>query len=99
MREFPIDLTDTVHIQVRFTLKGRSVQRYAVVLVAEIDGQERTIRLYDNAHGHNEMHRYTRRDDKQDPVRQPDDENGKAMREAIDAIRHGWEGMIAGWDR
>lgn len=96
---FPVFLTDTARIAVRFRLNGRRVERYSVVLVAEIDGRERTIRLYDNTHGHNEMHRYTRSEDKQDAENLGDGDAGRAMREAIESIRDGWEGMITGWDR
>jgi hypothetical protein len=31
-----------------------------VVLVAEVNGRKETVRVYDGAHGKNELHRYTR---------------------------------------
>lgn len=39
---------------------------YSVVLIyRDSNGTDQTVRVYDNAHGQNEMHRYTRRGGKQ----------------------------------
>jgi hypothetical protein len=40
-------------------LRGRPLERYAVMLQLQIEGRWQTIRLLDNAHGEHDMHRYT----------------------------------------
>jgi hypothetical protein len=47
-------------LSVEFTTQGREITDYAVVLLLEVGDGTETIRVYDGAHGHNEMHRYTR---------------------------------------
>jgi hypothetical protein len=39
----------------------RDVIDYAIVLLVKENEQAKTVRVYDGAHGVNEMHRYTRR--------------------------------------
>lgn len=51
-------------LRVEFTTGGREITDYAVVLLLALDGSTETIRVYDGAHGHNEMHRYTRSEGK-----------------------------------
>jgi hypothetical protein len=46
-------------LRVEFTTDGREITDYAVVLLLAIGDGTETIRVYDGAHGHNEMHRYT----------------------------------------
>jgi hypothetical protein len=46
-------------LRVQFTTQGRDVVDYAVVLLLETEKGTETIRVYDGAHDHNEMHRYT----------------------------------------
>jgi hypothetical protein len=45
-------------MRVQFTTQGRDVVDYAVVLLRDTEKGLETIRVYDSAHGHNEMHRY-----------------------------------------
>lgn len=45
--------------RIRVELKGRPLERYAVMLQLWIKGHWRTIHLFDNAHGNHDMHRYT----------------------------------------
>jgi hypothetical protein len=52
-------------IQVEFTIEQRDVVDHSVVLMFEDEGGLRTVRVYDGAHGVNEMHRYTRAGGKQ----------------------------------
>lgn len=56
--------------------RGRDVIDYSVVLVIEVDGRMETVRVYDGAHGENELHRYTREGAKQD---------GPSVTEMLDA--------------
>jgi hypothetical protein len=52
-------------LRVEFTTDGREITDYAVILLLALDGSTETVRVYDGAHGYNEMHRYTRSDGKQ----------------------------------
>ncbi|MHB1569372.1 MAG: hypothetical protein ACYC0H_09220 [Solirubrobacteraceae bacterium] len=59
-----------------------------------------TARVYDNAHGHNEMHRHTLSGGKQaGEAFSPEGDFGVAMRTARDEILAGYEKMIEGWQR
>jgi hypothetical protein len=44
---------------------SENVVDYSVVLLIEVHDQMETVRLYDGAHGENELHRYTRKAGKQ----------------------------------
>lgn len=56
-----IDFTFGAVIWVDFTTVRGKVVDYTVVLFRESDVGLETIRVYDSAHGFNEMHRYTRK--------------------------------------
>jgi hypothetical protein len=60
--EYLLDAMPRVLIVVEFKTaqRGREVTDYSVVLVVEIDGRREAVRLYDGAHGENEVHKYTR---------------------------------------
>lgn len=95
--ELPLDYVLWAILRVEFTTQGKEVTDYAVMLLYEIEGRTETIRLYDGAHGHNEMHRYTRSAGKQRerpciavPV-------GNGMRAAIAEIKSSYREMIEGW--
>ena len=81
-------------IHVEFTTVGRDVVDYVVVLLVEMDGKLETVRVYDGAHGKNELHRYTRRDGKQAAEIVHDGSLGEGMRAAIEQVEHGFEAMI-----
>ena len=40
-------------------MEGRPLELYAIMLQLRIEGRWQTIRLFDNAHGYHDMHRYT----------------------------------------
>src|SRR5437868_15368284 len=63
--EQPLDVLETVRLFVEFATRRDEVLQYALILVAEVDGCAETIRVYDAAHGCNEMHRYTKQLGKQ----------------------------------
>jgi hypothetical protein len=86
-----------VFMHVRFTTYRRDVVDYAVVLLIEGQGDAETVRLYDGAHGTNEMHRYTRSGGKQLAEVFHRDALGPAMRAAIEQIVYGYEAMIESW--
>lgn len=46
-------------IRVEFTTDRRTVTKYSVVLVLDEGAGPQTVRVFDGAHGVNEMHRYT----------------------------------------
>jgi hypothetical protein len=63
--EEPLDWSSHARMYVRWRTSRGDVVDYAVTLIATEAGEARTIRVYDGAHGVNEMHRYTRDHGKQ----------------------------------
>jgi hypothetical protein len=86
-------------VEYKIEQRGRNVIDYSVVLVIEVDGRIETVRVYDGAHGENELHRYTREGGKQAAEVFDRDTLGEGMRAAIDEIKGGYEEMIDGWHR
>lgn len=86
-------------LRVEFTTNGRKITDYAVVLLLALDGSTETIRVYDGAHGHNEMHRYTQSEGKQPGEPFHAGTLGEGMRAAIKEIERSYGEMIEGWKR
>jgi hypothetical protein len=86
-------------LRVEFTTNGREITDYAVVLLLTLHGSTETIRVYDGAHRHNEMHRYTRSEGKQPGEPFHAGTLGEGMRAAIEEIERGYGEMIEGWKR
>ncbi len=86
-------------LSVEFATEGREVTDYAVVLLLETGDDTETVRLYDGAHGHNEMHRYIRSQGKQPGTPFHGGTLGEGMRAAISEIEDGYREMIEGWER
>jgi hypothetical protein len=86
-------------LQVEFATEGREVTDYAVVLLLEVGNAIETIRVYDGAHGYNEMHRYTRSEGKQAGAPFNSGTLGEGMRAAIEEIEGGYRKMIEGWEK
>lgn len=84
---------------VDFRTAGKEVTGYSIVLLFEGDGRLETIRVYDSAHGINEMHRYTRSGGKQDGVEAHSGTLGEGMRSAQEEIKRSYIAMIEGWKR
>lgn len=80
------------------TERGRVVD-YRVVLLFETHEGMETIRVYDSAHGYNEMHRYTRTGGKQTGKLFHSGSLGEGMRTAIKDAEDGFTEMIEGWQR
>jgi hypothetical protein len=97
--ELPLDYVFLAILRVEFTTEGRDVTDYAVTPLFEVEGETETIRLYDGAHGHNEMHRYTRSSGKQPGAPLQRGTLGQGMRAAIEEIKGGYREMIEGWQR
>ena len=63
-------------------------------------GRWQTVRVYDNTHGQDEMHRHTLSGGKQAAeVLSPESDFGVAMRAAREDVIAGYEKMIQGWRR
>lgn len=88
-----------IHMTVEFTTRGPEVTNYAVVLVMRREGRAETIRVYDGAHGRNEMHRYSPSKGKQPGIAFHSGTLGEGMRAAIEEIERGHHQMIEGWER
>ncbi len=82
---------------VDFRTRGRDVLAYSLVLVAGESNLE-TVRVYDSAHGFNEMHRFGRCDGKQPGVPFHAGTLGEGMRAATAAIKSEFLQMIEGWE-
>jgi hypothetical protein len=72
---------------------------YAVTLVVEEAGELRSVRVYDNAHGEPEMHRYSREGKKQPAEKAPGATPSEGFNMALDLISSGFMEMIDGWRR
>lgn len=94
-----LDQSRGIAMVVDFETDRADVTDYAVVLVVEEAGRRRTVRLYDGAHGRNEMHRYNRKLGKQPAKVFHRGTLGEGMRWAIDKIKRGYEEMIDAWQR
>jgi hypothetical protein len=94
-----LDHTGGIHMAVEFTSDWREITDYAVVLVRESGTTMETIRVYDGAHGHNEMHRYTSTAGKQPGTPFHSGTVGEGMRAAIEQIKDSYLRMIEGWER
>jgi len=95
----PLDHLRTTHLIVDFTTRRDEVVDYALVLVVEEAGRRATVRIYDGAHGQNELHRYTRELGKQPAEIFHLGTLGEGMRAALTAIKSSYEEMIEGWRR
>jgi hypothetical protein len=93
-------LAEHVAVAVWFATERDSVVSYSVVLLTVHEGRWQTVRVYDNAHGHNEMHRFTLRGGKEaGEVFSQEGDFGVAMRAAREEVLAGYEKMIEGWRR
>lgn len=92
-----LDLGLGATLSVDFTTVRGKVVDYAIVLLVVAPGGTEAVRVYDAAHGHNEMHRYTNAGGKQDGTKFHSGTLGEGMNDAIDAIKRGHVEMIEGW--
>jgi len=94
-----LDHARGVMLRVQFTSEGREILDYAVVLLLVVGDETRTIRLYDAAHGFNEMHRHTRSGGKEPGAPFHSGTLGDGMRAAIAEVERGYAEIIEGWER
>ncbi len=86
-----------VFVHIEFKTDRRDVVDYSIVLMVEVEGEMETVRLYDGAHGENELHRYTREGGKQPAEVFHRGGLGPGMRTAIQEIEDGYGAMIEAW--
>ncbi len=87
-----------VRIVVEFTTQGSDVLDYAVVLTVDDEaGEATTVRVYDGAHGVNDMHRHDRGGEKAPAETFHAGTLGEGMRAAINEVRTGYKEMIDAW--
>ena len=85
-------------IVVEFETRRREIVDYAVVLtVDDNDGSPTTVRVFDGAHGTNEMHRFDQSGRKSEAEIVHAGTLGEGMRAAIAAVRTGHNEMIDAW--
>jgi hypothetical protein len=77
-------------------LDGRPLEHYAVMLQLRIEGRWQTIRLFDNAHGDHDMHRYTEAE-KQPAERFAEGTVSEVAPMAIRYLIDHWEAIAESW--
>lgn len=78
------------------TVRGKVVG-YSILLLLKTAESKETIRVFDSAHGFNEMHRYSDGGGKRNGTEFHSGTLGEGMRAAIHAIERGYLEMIEGW--
>ncbi len=94
---YRLPLSDQAELLVWFVTERGAVISYSVVLVARHQEAWHTIRVYDNAHGRNELHRHTASAGKQPAEAFLPGDFGEAMRAARAEVLAGYEKMIEAW--
>jgi hypothetical protein len=94
-----LDYSSWAVMKVRYKRLGPEITGYSIVLLSGSGDGSRTIRVFDSAHGFNEMHRYTRSDGKQTGKPFHSGSLGEGMRAAIKDTQDGYRQMIEGWER
>jgi len=94
---YRLPLSDQAELLVWFVTERGAVISYSVVLVARHQGAWYTIRVYDNAHGGNEVHRHTLAGGKQSAEPFLLGDFGQAMRGARAEVLAGYEKMVEAW--
>lgn len=94
-----VDIVRGVWMWVDFRTARGDVVDYVVTLALETTDGMATVRIYDAAHGFNEMHRFTRSGGKQDGVEIHHGNLGEGLRSAKEEIKRSYRSMIEGWKR
>jgi hypothetical protein len=82
---------------VDFRTDRGEVVDYRVVLLFARQGSLETIRVYDSAHGYNEMHRFINAGGKQAGKLFHSGSLGEGLRVAIESVKRNYLWMIEGW--
>jgi hypothetical protein len=94
----PFDLYLDIDVRVHVERGGQPLEEYAVMLQVENAGEWSTIRLYDNAHGTHDMHRYTG-GEKQAAEVFHHGEPREACPAAILELKEHWQAIVEGHER
>ena len=97
--EKTLDYLLGVDLWVDFNTERGAVVDYVVILLLSPPEGSKTIRVYDSAHGYNEMHRYTRTNGKQTGKLFHSGSLGEGLRVAIEDAEDRYVEMIGGWER
>jgi uncharacterized protein YndB with AHSA1/START domain len=97
--ENTLRLSEDARLIERFVVERGRLTMYAVALVARDGGRWTTVRLFDNAHGAHEMHRYTRHGGKRPAEQFHHGTPSEARRAARLEVMEGWQEMVRGWRR
>jgi hypothetical protein len=92
-----LDYAMGARLIVEFATERREVVDYAVILTVDSDGAEATVRVYDGAHGVNDMHRYRRDGEKAPATTFHAGTLGEGMRAAIAAVRTDYKEIVTAW--
>ena len=84
-------------LYVEYEIAGRDVTNYSVVLTVREADRQQTVRVYDAAHGVNELHRHSSAGGKQPGEPFHAGTLGEGMRAAIAEMRRGYREMIEVW--
>lgn len=95
--EYRLPLGGEAEILVRYTTSKADLAGYAVVLLVDHEGGQRTVRCYDNAHGQHDMHRYNPRGIKEPAEVFHHGTPKEALAVALAEVRRSWPEMISGW--
>jgi len=97
--EYELPLSDAVIVYARLDTERGMAISYAVTLVVKDRSDLRPVRVYDNAHGLPEMHRYSRTGEKQPAERASGTTASEGFNMALDLISNGFREMVEGWRR
>jgi hypothetical protein len=97
--EYELALAESAIVYARLDTEHGEASGYAVTLVAVVDGEMKTVRVYDNAHGEPEMHRYNLDGEKQPAEPAPGSTASEGFNMALDLVSSGFTEMIDGWRR
>jgi hypothetical protein len=90
-------LAGDAEVVVELRTKRGKPTRYSVVLLTNVDGDWKTVRVYDNDHDEPHMHRYMRSGEKcaAEKIQAPTANDGYNF--ALQTVKDGYRGMIDGW--
>lgn len=97
--QFDVSVGSGVDAAVRLVTDRSGLVEYAIALRVFENGWWQTVRLYDNAHGANDMHRYSRQEGKRPAENFSQGRPSEAYLLARNLILEGWEQMIDSWRR
>jgi hypothetical protein len=95
--DYRIILAHDAQLVVRFATERGYVLTYRVVLLALHEGEWEAVRVYDNVHGRNEMHRYTDEGVKEDAETFSEASAAEALRQAREEALANYREIIDSW--